>query len=179
LTIPVLLTVLLTNVSRIRETTTPQTKTDTSAKSPTREVIIKEITKVIEPTAESVSACIPEIGVVSITNPKDGETVTQNPFSIDIEYSNTEYCPVVWSYRINGSKWSAFTDKSIDIYNLESGQKKIEVKVRSTISKEERILSRDFIYDPPINKISTPTITPTPTIPIFPTPTISPTPVVT
>ncbi|PJE62607.1 hypothetical protein COU88_04085 [Candidatus Roizmanbacteria bacterium CG10_big_fil_rev_8_21_14_0_10_39_6] len=164
LTIPVLLTVLLTNVSRIKETTTPQTKTESPATSPTNEIIIREITKIVEPTSESTNACIPEIGIVSIARPKDGEIITQNPFSIDIEYKNSQYCPVVWSYRINGSNWSVFTDKSIDIYNLESGQKKLEVKVRSTISKEEKILSRDFIYDTPSNNIPTPTTIPTVTL---------------
>ncbi|MCR4329264.1 MAG: hypothetical protein NUV65_01825 [Candidatus Roizmanbacteria bacterium] len=178
LTIPVLLTVLLTNVSRIRETT-PQTKTESPTTSPTNEIIIREITKIVEPTSESTSACIPEIGIVSITSPKDGETITQNPFSIDVEYTNTQYCPVVWSYRINSSSWSTFTNRSIDIYNLESGQKKLEVKVRSTISKEEKVLSRDFMYDPPSNKIPTPTITSTPTPTISPNPTTSPTPSIT
>lgn len=169
LSIPVLLTVLLTNVSQIKKTTSqPQTEITTNA--PTKEIIIREITKIIEPTTEPVEACIPEVGMISVQSPKDDETVTQNPFTIDIVYTDDQYCPVVWAYRMNTSSWSAYTNKSIDIYNLEPGQKKLEIKVRSTISKEEKILSRNFIYDPPVNKVPTPTITP-----IFtPTPTQNP-----
>jgi len=169
LSIPVLLTVLLTNVSQIKKTSS-QPKTESTTNTPTKEIIIREVTKIIEPTTELVEACIPEVGMIAIQNPKDDEIVTQNPFTIHIVYTDDQYCPVVWAYRINTSNWSGYTNKSIDIYNLEPGQKKLEIKVRSTISKEEKILSRNFTYDPPINKVPTPTITEIPT----PIPTQSP-----
>lgn len=177
LTIPVLLTVLLTNLSRIQDDKKNAMQNTPTLSVPTKEIVIREvITTTPVPTSEEEKPCIPQIGPVSIQNPTENSIVSDNPFSIIMSYTDGSYCPVVWSYRINNSSWSTYTDKSIDIYNVDRGEKKLEVRIRSTVSKEEKILVQNFTYDPPENKVVTPATTqtpvPMPSLVISPLPTL-------
>jgi hypothetical protein len=57
------------------------------------------------------------------------------------------YCPVVWSYRINNGRYSDFDDKSIALYNPPNGNIVFDLRVRSLISDDEKILKRTFTYE--------------------------------
>ena len=103
LSIPVLLTVIILNLSNLNSQ-----KKNQPAPSPAEKVIVvpqnnSESTPQAQPTS---TTCKKEIGPISITNPKEGEIVDSNPVYITIKYNNPEYCSVVWSYRINGGSWS-------------------------------------------------------------------------
>lgn len=167
LSIPVLLTIILNNIGNIqsrnvkdaeesKEVTKIITvpvdveKNNNSIPSPTPE---QTITPAVLPTG---SQCRRQVGPVEIVYPKENETVNKNPVCIDISYRNEDYCGVVWSYRINGGSWSDYTDRSICIYDLPPGEKELNLRVRSIVSTDEVLLSRNFT-------VFGPTFTPAPT----------------
>jgi hypothetical protein len=150
LTVPVLITVLLTNFSNL-------TKTKDSAKnpepSPKQEIIIKQLPDTSNaPKAEATSttmtpqSCKKEVGPVTIAYPKEGDTISDNPLTISIKYDNDTYCSVVWSYRINGGPWSDYDSNSISLYNLPNGDKQLELRVQSTVTQDQDIITRNFTY---------------------------------
>ncbi len=166
LTIPVMLTVLITNLNNIKSQKSVQNQ---SQITPTLSVTPPQTTKEAEKKSGSVSGktptptltpdpvqCKREIGPVSVVSPEQNETVNKDPVCIDIAREGASYCAVVWSYRINGSSWSDYTDKSICLYSLSPGTKQLELRVKSVVTGEERILERTF-------SIAGTTMTPTPT----------------
>lgn len=192
LSVPVLITVIMLNINNLKSTN----KSTTASPSPVQKeekIYIPVITTTqntnkkstpqdsVTPTEEisqtpTNQACKPEIGPVSISSPDEGDALTDNPVSIIINYKTGEYCAVVWSYRLNGSSWSAYDDKSIALYNLPPGKIKIEVKIKSIVSGDEQILTRNFTYNGTTTAAAptpTPTLTPSPTVPAV-SPTISP-----
>lgn len=176
LSIPVLLSVIFVNYLSIQERRNEKDKNP----SPTPAVITiidRQEPSSDEPnskltTVPSQTQCKPEVGPIEITSPKDNETLADNPLCIAITRDNPDnkYCAVVWSQRINNSSWSDFTDREICIYNMDSGKKTLELRVKSIVTGAEKTLERVFNYE---NKtqIVTPilTITPSPTITITPT----------
>ena len=170
LSIPVLLSVIFLNYSSIKN----QSKnTDNKEISPPIITIIQEKDKdEKDPSPSPSEQCKADIGPVTIESPEEDESLSDNPLSIIVEQNDPEdeYCAVIWSYRINGGSWSNFDDKDISIYNVPSGEKKLEVRVKSVISGKEKTLTRNFTYK---NNSDVPTPTPT-TIPTN-TPTPSPT----
>ncbi len=155
LTIPVLLTVLLLNWGNLKgdkkEEPTPQVRETVKIVT----VEPKETTPI--PTAGE--QCKKEVGPVEISSPKEGETVTSNPVCFNIAYEDENYCSVVWSYRIDNADWSEFTDKSICVYNLTTGEHKFELRVKSVVSSDQVELVRNFNYQGTQNVV---TATPTP-----------------
>ena len=176
LSIPVLLSVIFVNYFSIQERRNEEDKYP----SPTPAVITiieRQETPANEPTSKltaspTPSQCESEIGPIEITSPKENETVSNNPlcFTIVRKNPNNKYCAVVWSQRINNSSWSDFTDREICIYNMDTGKKTLELKVKSIVSGAEKTLMRVFNYEN-ATQIATPTLTntPTPTITITPT----------
>lgn len=153
LTVPVLLTVIITNVNNINsKNKTDQEPVKKEEKivyvSPQKEVIAEKNEKSSESVTPSISntECKKEVGPVEIISPEEGETVSKNPVCIDISYKVGEYCSAAWSYRINNSSWSDYDDNSICIYNLDSGDKKLELRVKSIASDDQKLLERKFIY---------------------------------
>lgn len=156
LSVPVLVTVILINLGNLNQnksktttgaTATPiqiELKTPTMADrpkmSPPQE---QNSTPTVTPTS---SDCKKEVGPVSITSPKEGETISDSPLCIEVSYEIGEYCAVAWSYKINNSAWSSYTDKDICLYNLTSGEKTLKLKVKSIASSDEETLERNFIY---------------------------------
>lgn len=154
LAIPVLITVLLLNLGNLKKEETKPTP------------VPKETVKVIIPTQEketspspTSASCKKAVGPVEITSPGEGQIVSQEPVCFNIEYKDESYCSSVWSYRIDNSSWSEFTDKSICLYNLTSGDHKLELRVKSIASSDEVQLVRNFTFK---GKVS-PTPSPTPT----------------
>ncbi|HRN70220.1 MAG TPA: hypothetical protein PLS49_03455, partial [Candidatus Woesebacteria bacterium] len=150
LSIPVLLSVILLNYSNLQN----QHKSTEEPKEPTPAVITiirdRDNDNTTNPTQPIITEteCSAEVGPVSIAYPEAGETINENPLSIVINQNDPDnkYCAIVWSYRINGGAWSNFDDRDISIYNMESGDKKLDVRFKSLISGKEETISRTFYY---------------------------------
>lgn len=143
LSIPVLLTVVYTNYLNLQER-------DKQAEAAPQEKIVvvtgNQTESKEEPTPTN-ETCKKEIGPISISYPGDGETITNNPVNIIITYDKEKYCSVVWSYRINGGVWSPYSSNSISLYNMENGEKRLELRVQSTVSDDQEMLTREFTYE--------------------------------
>lgn len=170
LTVPVLLTVVVSNILNIQKQNQHEAKADFP--TPTIEqnrpltvslvVPTSQTTPVPSPTENPPAAsptsaeCKKEVGPIEITSPKENETVSGDPVNLDITRSDSgDYCAVVWSYRINSGSWSDYNDKSISIYNLSAGKKTVDLRVKSIASGNETVLTRNF------NVAGTPSPTPT------------------
>lgn len=164
LSIPVLLTVILVNWNSLQNSKKDEPKTEVTP----REIIIREDSKDMKnPAPTKTEICKKEIGPISITYPKENSTISENPVNFIIKYENSEFCSVVWSYRINGGSWSEFSSNSPSIYNLSNGNVKFELRIQSTVSQATDLLERNFKYE------GFPVVTPTPTPSPTPTPTVS------
>lgn len=156
LSVPVLVTVIISNVNNLKG---GEVQGDTT---PTPTTIIKYVTgekqdpernekptETPTPTISPTSGdCKKEVGPVGIAYPGDGETVTENPVTVSVSYQIGEYCAAVWSYRINGGVWSPFDDKSFALYGMAAGEKHLELRVKSIASTDEELLNRTFNYAP-------------------------------
>lgn len=163
LSIPVLLTVILVNLSNLQA---EKKETDPAPTQSVREIIIREggnsvAVPSVQPTNSDV--CKKEIGPVSISYPGEGQTVSENPVSFTIRYTDKSYCSVVWSYRINNGTWSEFSSNSPTVYNMPNGNIKFELRVQSTVNDDQEQLERNFIYqNPQVTSVPTGSLTPTP-----------------
>lgn len=146
LTIPVLLTVLLSNVSNLQNqkkaepTPTPISTPMVNTPAPTTRVTPIDPTPTNTPSAQ----CTPGVGPIEIVYPEENSTVSDDPVCLDIPRQGGNYCSVVWSYRINGSNWSNYTDREVCMYGLSPGTKQLDLRVKSIVSGEEKILRRSF-----------------------------------
>lgn len=169
LTIPVLITVLLSNInslnrSETKENTLAVQTTATPAAEPVRPTRSTAPLAQLEPTeapvqeeAQSIPearSCEAKVGTVDIPFPKENDKISTDPVCIDISRNEKDLCGVVWSYRINDGAWSNYTDKSICLYGLPPGQKTLDLRVRSIASADEIQLKRTFT-------VTGPSITPT------------------
>jgi len=155
LSVPVLITVLLLNLNNLRakpSTSSPQVSPTLSQSTPTptttHALSGTTIPQSITPTAAlspTPGVCIKSVGPVEISSPSEGETITSNPVCITITQTGSNYCQVAWSYHINNDPWSEYMDNTICLYNLSSGQKTINVRVKSIASSDQTILTRSFI----------------------------------
>ena len=154
LSVPVLITVIMLNLNNLQSSNkkaaviTPQI-TQQTIYVPESKNSNNTVTSTPAPTITtsiSNSACNPDIGPVSITSPAEGDTVTNNPVNITIDYKTGTYCAVVWSYRINNGNWSDYDDKSIALYNVSQGNVKIDLRVKSIANGSEKDLTRNFVY---------------------------------
>src|SRR3990167_1481464 len=154
LTIPVLVTVILLNFTNLNG------KNNDSTNSGSTPVVIEKDANsngdvseapgnnptVVTPNPE---ICKDQVGPVSIASPGEGTTASDNPANFIIKYQDSAYCSVVWSYRINNGTWSEFGSNSPAVYNLPSGPVKFELRVQSTVSNDQELLTRNFIYENP------------------------------
>ena len=182
LSIPVLLSVIVVNYANISGQKREESASDSAdpvipitisyptmpdqvvAGDSTYEIngITPEPTLVVEEASISPpqDVCIKSVGPVDIRSPQQGEIVDGNPVNVVVDYTVGEYCAVVWSYRINDGTWSEFDDKSIALFDLDTGTKNLELRVKSIASSDEKLIERIFIYQPYVTP--TPTVTPTP-----------------
>lgn len=149
LTIPVLLTVLLGNVSNIQKqknndlTPTPSISAAvliTNTPTPW----LQNTGETQTPTPTSVALCKREVGPMEILYPEENASISENPICLELSKQDPQYCAVVWSYRINGSAWSAYTDRAICMYGLDAGKKTLDLRIKSIASGDEEILKRTF-----------------------------------
>jgi len=172
LTVPFLLTVLISNLNSLNNNKKNQ-PTLTPIAAPTEKIVV--ITENPEPTCTSQAcltptivpssttpACKKEVGPVKITSPKEEEIVMNDPVCVNINYPVGEYCTVVWSYRINKGAWSDYSDKSFCLYNQDAGKKELDLRVKSLISDDELTLVRTFYYKSKETPSVIPSISPTP-----------------
>lgn len=148
--IPFVLLLFYINITNL------QNRDKVKDEAPTKqEKVIIEREKLVAPSggnqvqnqAATPVTCKKEIGPISISFPKEGQKVTENPVSFIIKHNSDEYCTVVWSYRINGSSWSEFSSNSPSVYNMPKGNIKFELRIQSTISDDEESLTRNFTYE--------------------------------
>lgn len=156
LSIPMILTVILVNMSTINKSKESSTPTPTTApiqvvvENPTSgnmnppKINITTSTPTPTPTPTKVE-CKKDIGEIEILSPQEGEIITSNDLCINISTDNN-YCPVVWSYKLDDSSWSDYSNNNICLYNLTSGQKTLQIKVKSTVVDKTITLQRSFTY---------------------------------
>lgn len=166
LSVPVMLTVIIINLNNLQQqknNATKETNTEkvvpiqiviTGEKNNTNNRVPTTETAFGEPTSTPVP-CIQEVGPVSIVSPRDSEVVFEDPVCITLA-TQTSYCPVVWSYRLNGGDWSDYTDKNICLRNLTNGNKTVQMKIKSSVSDKEVTLQRSFIYQGNTQPTATP-----------------------
>lgn len=150
LTVPVLLTVIILNLNNLRA--------NNKANQPTPAPVAPKTIVVTVPVANqnensnfrqtqiSPEVCKKGIGPISIDFPEESAVVTDNPIQVDIQYHQGSYCAVVWAYNINGGKFSDFDDKSIALYNPPQGTITLQLKVKSIVTGEQKVLTRTFTY---------------------------------
>ena len=146
LTVPMLLTVIVLNFNNLSGANKKAEPKENSpiivTLPPSNNEDENDITP--EPTSE---VCKDGIGPISIVYPEENETVTDNPVTIDIDYDDSEYCAVVWSYRINGGRYSDYGSNNIALYNPPQGTVRLELRVKSVVSGDEKTLRRTFTYE--------------------------------
>ena len=151
LSIPVLITVIMVNLGNLNA---KEDKTK-DEEAPEKIIVSYAPQAAINPNThdepEAVAGdsvvCKEEVGPVDIAYPNEGDIITDNPLEVIIERDETgEYCAVVWSYRINNGRWSEYDDKSLALYDIPTGPKTLEVRVKSVANGEEEVLKRTFDY---------------------------------
>ena len=172
LTVPVLLTIIYTNVGNLKKNPEQQKNVnDLKFVNEKNNIPEKEISEIIPSviTKSELSPtpfCKPEIPEFSISFPGEGDKIEVDPLCVTLNYpGDANYCPVVWAYRVNNSSWSTYNRDPICMYNMASGQIKLEVRIKSTNSGEEKTLIRNFIYKNSNDPVPSPTLTiPVPTL---------------
>lgn len=151
LSIPVLISVLLLNYNNLSEQKKDTTPAPTSSQPPVvitvtapRDTDDRQTTL---PTSTPSPVCKKTLGPVSISYPKQNQTVSDSPLCVSVAYTVGEYCSAVWSYRINEDAWSEYSDKDFCIYNMTSGEKRLQVRVKSVASTDEKTVERVFNYE--------------------------------
>jgi hypothetical protein len=175
LSIPVLITVIIINVGNLAN---KNEVTPIPTPTPTQQMKIPPFDKdnavKIPSVAPTSEICKKSIGPISVTFPTEDQTVSDNPVCVIIDYSDSDYCSVVWSYRINNDTWSEYNSNSPCLYNLPNEDVSFELRAKSTVTSEQKVLMRKFKYTG-----GTTATTPTPTLISTPTPTASTTPTIT
>ncbi|NCU31976.1 MAG: hypothetical protein EOM23_03350 [Candidatus Moranbacteria bacterium] len=187
LTVPMLLTVIIINLNNIKnqnQTTTTDTSSSTTPiqivitgtqdqenkNPPPTEKSSPTATGSITPTSTPTStptptSCINEIGPIEILSPQEGEIISTSNVCLNIS-TDSKYCQLVWSYKLDDDDWSEFNSNDICFYNLDSGSKQLQIKFKNTSTGNTVTLVRNFTYQNP-SITSTPTVTltnsPTPT----------------
>ena len=160
LTIPVLVTVLISNVGRIQEDKKPKEITPSPANS--EKIIIitqKEDKEKPDKPTPTPKECKKEVGPVKITNPHEEQIVDKEPVCINIDYTVGDYCSVAWSYKLDDNNWSDYSSSPFCFSNLAPGKHELDLRIQSIVSKDELILERNFYYK---TKETPPTATPLP-----------------
>lgn len=151
LTIPMLLTVLALNLNNLKG----EDKKNEANPTP---IVINQGNTTEREVIVTKAACEPGLGEFSITSPSEDDEVSDNPVMVDVNYDSSEYCEAVWSYRISGGRWSDYDDRSIALYNLNNGNIKLDIRVKSVVNSEQETYTRNFVYS---GQEATPTLTPT------------------
>ncbi len=165
LTIPVLITAILINVTNLGKSKNVPNPSP-APRSTYGNTSIETVKATSVPIPTSSSNCTPGIGNVSIDYPQNNSIVSVNPVCISIAYASNNHCAVVWAYRINSGPWSNYSNDSVCLYNMPSGQITYDLQIKSLVNSDTQIAHTVFTYAPP---------SPTPTpIGVTPTPSLTP-----
>ena len=167
LSVPMMTTVILVNLNNIKA---QKNKTESSNSITPIQVIVdsqtpntataSEIINKITPTPTATKPeCKKDIGPIEILSPQESEIVTTSNVCINIS-TDPKYCPVTWSYRLGTDNWSDFNNNDICLYNLTSGKKQLQIKIKSTVTDKIITIERNFTYQ---NSNTTPTSSPSAT----------------
>jgi len=160
LTIPVLITAIIINVTNLNKSS--HTPTPTPASSGVYgNTSIQTIKVSSTPQPTDKPDCIPGIGSISIDSPQTGATVSDNPICINISYLSQNHCGIVWAYRINNGPLSDYSNNSVCLYNVPPGQVTFSLNVKSLVNTDTKSVSVSFQNAPLVTP--TPTSIPTPT----------------
>lgn len=151
LSVPVLLTVIILNLNNLKGKEEEPKVKDTV---PIVVTIPESKTTIIPQT--SSAACKKGIGPISISSPEANEVIEDNPVQISIDYDQGEYCAAVWAYSINNGRYSDYSSSSIALYNPPNGTIRFQLKVKSVVTGEEKILNRSFTYQGSASPTTTP-----------------------
>ncbi len=146
LSVPVLLTAVALNFINLQNNTKKQ---QPASPTPVERQIIVEVKPNENDTgskATPIPACKKEVGPISISSPREGQTLSSNPVCITINYDDENFCSVVWSYRINEGDWSEYNSNSPCLYGLPTGDVKFELRLQSTVSQDAETIERNFKY---------------------------------
>ena len=174
LSVPMIVTVIIVNlnsINRSKQTTTVtsapiQVVVETPASgsgniNPPKDDKQSKITPTATPTITPTNvACKQGVGEVEISSPQEDEVITSDNVCIIIS-TDSDYCGVTWSYKLDNGDWSSFSDQNICLYNLSAGKKNLQVKIKSNVVDKTVTLARDFTYKTAITPTVTPTATPT------------------
>lgn len=168
LTVPVLLTVTISNILNIQSTkgeTLASTTASISATPAAINVILEEDTQTlpkvaqnevdeVQPTphaspmelastaSKNCKAGIPPYKIIS---PKAGETVAGDPVCVVFTSDDEGYCDTKWAYTVNDSSWSAYSTAPVCLYNMAPGKVKLGLKFKT--DSEERDYTHEFVYE--------------------------------
>lgn len=165
LSVPMILTVILVNMNTINKSKETSTPTPTSTpiqivvENPTSSSSNINPPKInITPTpAPTKTECKKDIGEIEILSPQEGEIINSDNVCINIS-TDSNYCPVTWSYKLDNGNWSDYNNNDICLYNLTTGKKELQIKVKSTVVDKIITLERNFTYQN--STTPTPTVTP-------------------
>jgi hypothetical protein len=156
LSIPVLVTIIIANVTNLRRNSSSSGGSTTPTPIIIRELVASDSSQQATSSGQNTSPgpettqgaqCTPGIGPVEIVAPEENQLVRTNPVCIDVVRDSQQYCSVVWSYRMNFGPWSDYTNKSICIYDMPPGDKLLELRVQSIVSDDEVVLKRKFTVE--------------------------------
>lgn len=182
LSIPVLLTITWSNLSRIKSeknnnipsNPTPQIivtngnnhKEDDNQREPTSTPEVTKTEEKITSSPTPTPICKLDPQPFQINFPSEGETIKVDPVCVVLEAEKDGYCLTKWAYRINNSTWSSYTNDPICLYNMAVGNVRLEVRVKNMVSGREKTYIRNFIYQKEVQV----TASPTPSVSVSPTP---------
>lgn len=150
LSIPVMITVIMLNFNSLKNLGGQPTPTPTAGQTqPGFFAAPVPLSKSPQLSAQSLTPadCVKGLGPVSIDTPNEGDSITENPVVITINYDSSKYCGAAWSYRINGGSWSGYSDTSVALYNLPQGPVKFDLRVKSIVTADEKDVTRNFTYN--------------------------------
>lgn len=156
LSIPVLATAILLNLGNLRDSNKSKDIPFQTQQGGVTVIPIELKEKNVSPTNQQ---CKKEVGPVEIVYPKENQTVSDNPLCIEIAQKSAEYCSVQWSLKLNDGDRSSFTDKQFCFSNVSSGQQKVQAIIKSTVSQDQTLLERNFIYQNKSGSSPTPATT--------------------
>lgn len=181
LTIPVLISVIVTNLGNLNHNKNKDIVSAQVPKPTVERIIIKE-TESPKPTFEKKETeititptptikCDTNLPTFEIISPVENEKISNDPTCVTLnQIDKGNYCSFLHAYRVNdNSSWSTFSDEPICLYNMASGNIKLEIKIKSISTGTEKTYSRNFTYlnKSTQNQISPsiqPTGTPIPTL---------------
>ena len=167
LSIPVLLSVVALNLLSISNNKNKSVSVPSSAPVQAAPIIIeRSSTSSAAPTAPATaqSGCIKKVSPISIDYPSENQTLSDNPLCFVIDYTDSDYCSVAWSYKINNGSWSDYSTNAPCIYNPPEGNNTFHLRVQSIVDQsQQKALTRNFTYVSSVTIIPTPTATASPT----------------